>query len=113
MDFGANCADFGRKKLTIWQKMQIYLLEQLGFPVPSYVHIPLLLDGQGRRLAKRDKDLDLSALARRFSPQEILGMLAFAVGLLDENRPATLEELTRCFAWKKVKRQDVRLPYET
>ena len=25
MDFGANCADFGRKKLTIWQKMQIYL----------------------------------------------------------------------------------------
>ena len=25
MDFGANCADLGRKKLTIWQKMQIYL----------------------------------------------------------------------------------------
>ena len=35
---------------------QIYLLRTLGYPVPEYVHIPLLMDAQGRRLAKRDHD---------------------------------------------------------
>ena len=44
---------------------QIYLLRELGYPAPRYCHIPLLTDAQGRRLAKRDRDLDLSALSRR------------------------------------------------
>ena len=35
---------------------QIYLLRELGYPVPRYYHIPLLTDAQGRRLAKRDRD---------------------------------------------------------
>ena len=65
----------------------------MNCPQPAYVHIPLLVDAQGRRLAKRDKDLDLTALAQRFTPADILGMLAFSAGLLEEVRPVTLEEL--------------------
>ena len=57
---------------------QIYLLRELGYPVPRYYHIPLLTDAQGRRLAKRDRDLDLSALSRRYTPQRLLGMLWMA-----------------------------------
>ncbi len=89
---------------------QIYLQHLLGAETPRYAHIPLLTDAQGRRLAKRDRDLDLSALAKRFTPAEILGTLAFAAGLLEENRPATLHELLPLFDWGKVKRDDLRLP---
>ena len=89
---------------------QLYLQQLLGFSAPEYFHIPLLLDHEGRRLAKRDKDLDLTALSRRFSPEDILGMLAFSAGLLDEVQPIRLEELIPLFDWQKVKRNDLRLP---
>ena len=82
----------------------------LGCDAPEYVHIPLLVDAQGRRLAKRDRDLDLTALSQRFTPAEILGMLAFSAGLLEEVRPVTLEGLIPQFDWNKVKRDDLRLP---
>ena len=89
---------------------QLYLQRLLGVDAPAYVHIPLLVDAQGRRLAKRDKDLDLTALAQRFTPAEILGMLAWSAGLLEEIRPMTLEQLIPAFDWRKVKREDLRLP---
>ncbi len=89
---------------------QLYLQRLLGYDAPEYFHIPLLVDSQGRRLAKRDKDLDLTALAKRFTPEEILGRLAFSAGLLEEIRPVTLEELIPLFDWSKVKRDDLRLP---
>ena len=89
---------------------QIYLQRLLGFETPEYAHIPLLEDAQGRRLAKRDGDTDLTALAKRFSREEILGMLACSAGLLDENRPATMDELIDTFDWKKVRTEDMRLP---
>ena len=89
---------------------QLYLQRLLGADAPAYVHIPLLVDAQGRRLAKRDKDLDLTALAQRFTPADILGMLAYSAGLLDEVRPVTLEGLIPHFAWQKVHRTDLQLP---
>ena len=89
---------------------QLYLQRLLGYPQPDYVHIPLLMDAQGRRLAKRDKDLDLSALAQRFTPEDILGFLAFSVGLLEEIRPMTLEALLPLFDWNKLSHEDWRLP---
>ena len=91
---------------------QLYLQRLLGYERPDYVHIPLLVDAQGRRLAKRDKDLDLSALSQRFTPAEILGRLAFSAGILPEIRPATLEELIPVFDWEKVKKADLRLPMD-
>lgn len=89
---------------------QIYLQKALGFPQPDYFHIPLLLDSDGRRLAKRDRDLGLDALLRWMSPGELLGMLAFSAGLLSEARPTTLEKLIPLFSWDKVRREDIRLP---
>ncbi|MBR6570798.1 MAG: tRNA glutamyl-Q(34) synthetase GluQRS [Clostridia bacterium] len=106
---GVNEVVRGRDILTATPR-QIYLLRELGYPVPEYIHIPLLMDWEGRRLAKRDKDLDLTALSRRFTPEELLGKLAFSAGLLDEERPASLEELVRVFDWASVKRGDMRLP---
>lgn len=106
---GVNEVVRGRDILSATPR-QIYLMEKLGFPVPEYIHIPLLMDAHGRRLAKRDKDLDLSALSRRFTPADILGMLAYSAGIIGENRPMTLEQLIPHFSWEKVKRGDIRLP---
>jgi len=101
----------GRDILTSTPR-QMYMLQTLGFPVPRYAHIPLLMDSEGRRLAKRDKDLSLDELSKRYTPGELLGMLAFACGVLKEWRSTTLEELTRLFDWKNVKTDDLRLPAE-
>ena len=90
---------------------QIYLQRLLGYATPAYRHIPLLMDSQGRRLAKRDKDLDLTALSKVMTPEQILGMLAFSAGVIPENRPAGLTELTKAFDWKNVKKDDIWLAY--
>ncbi len=89
---------------------QLYLQRLLGYDTPEYLHIPLLVDAHGRRLAKRDKDLDLSVLSQRFTAEDILGRLAYSAGLLEEVRPVSLEGLVRLFDWSKVKRDDLRLP---
>lgn len=91
---------------------QMHMQRTLGFQTPSYFHIPLLMDANGRRLAKRDKDLDLTALSQAMTPEQILGMLAYSAGVIPENRPASLEELTRVFDWKNVKKGDIRLAYD-
>ena len=88
---------------------QIYIQRVLGFDTPAYFHIPLLEDADGRRLAKRDGDMDLTSLSKRFSREEILGMLAYSAGIMEENRPASMDELVDSFDWKKVKKEDIRL----
>ena len=89
---------------------QMYIQRLLGYPHPAYAHSPLLEDPQGRRLAKRDGDLDLTQLSKRFTREELLGMLAFSAGILPENRPCSMEELIRVFDWKNVRKDDIRLP---
>lgn len=79
---------------------QIYLARLLGYPEPRYGHVPLLVAPDGRRLSKREHDLDLGALrARGVSAQKILGTLAAAVGLAEPGCEATAEELVPAFSW--------------
>ena len=91
---------------------QMHLQKTLGFSSPDYYHIPLLMDAHGRRLAKRDKDLDLTALSKAMTPEQILGMLAYSAGIIPENRPASLDELTKAFNWNNVRGDDIRLAYD-
>ncbi len=88
---------------------QIYLQRLLGYDTLAYLHIPLLMDGDGRRLAKRDRDMDMTALLKRFTPEEILGRLAYAAGLQQEIRPAALEALIPLYDPAKLPREDLRL----
>ena len=90
---------------------QMELLHTLGFDIPSYYHIPLLTDSEGRRLAKRDKDLDLTALSKHMSAEDILGMLAASAGIISESRPMGLEALVKVFDWENVKKTDLKLLY--
>lgn len=86
---------------------QIYLQELFSWGRPHYNHVPLLIDESGRRLSKRDGDLDLGALRERFTAPELLGRLAWAAGVLPAYTPATAEELTSVFDWSKVRREDI------
>lgn len=81
---------------------QMYLQELFGFPHPEYAHVPMLLAPDGRRLSKRDRDLDLGILRQRLSREALLGELAFAAGLIDQEVSVSLKELTREFSWKKL-----------
>ena len=82
---------------------QMYLQELLGFPHPVYGHVPMLLAPDGRRLSKRDKDLDLGVLRQQTTPESLIGNLAHAAGLIDRNIPISAEELAGEFRWEKLK----------
>ena len=88
---------------------QMYLQELLGFNHPQYGHVPMLLSADGRRLSKRDKDLDLGALRQRMTAEQLLGILAHAAGLIDKQQPVSAQELTREFCWEKLKKEDIYL----
>lgn len=88
---------------------QMYLQELFGFPHPDYAHVPMLLAPDGRRLSKRDKDLDLGVLRQRVAPEALIGTLAFAAGLIDRNMPISAKELAAEFSWEKLKGDSIYL----
>ncbi len=86
---------------------QAWLHEVLGYRPPRFFHTPLLLAPDGRRLAKRDRDLDMGALRARYGPEELTGLLAFYAGLTDRPEKVTAQELVPQFSWAKVPKNDV------
>lgn len=88
---------------------QLYLYELLGKTPPVFYHVPLLLSADGRRLSKRDKDLDMGVLRQTYTPEEILGRLAHTAGLLDRPEVLSAKELSKIFTWNKVRRESVIL----
>ena len=88
---------------------QMYLQELFGFPHPVYAHVPMLLAPDGRRLSKRDRDLDLGELRKCKTPAEITGHLAFAAGLIDQDTPASPQEIIPHFAWHKLPKNSITL----
>ena len=86
---------------------QAWLHTTLGYEPPSFCHIPLLTDASGRRLSKRDADLDLSVLREKYDPRELTGRLAVSAGLLEEYRPVRPEELIGGFSWDKIPKNDI------
>ena len=88
---------------------QMYLQELFGFPHPQYAHVPMLLAPDGRRLSKRDRDLDLGELQKRFSPEAIIGLLAHAAGLIDRPAPISVAELAKEFQWSNLRGDSIYL----
>lgn len=86
---------------------QMYLQELFGFPHPAYGHVPMLLAPDGRRLSKRDRDLDLGELRKRVSPEAVIGFLAHACGLIDRNERISAAELAKEFSWEALRRESI------
>ncbi|MFC0215660.1 tRNA glutamyl-Q(34) synthetase GluQRS [Paenibacillus chartarius] len=92
---------------------QLALFVALGLPAPQYAHVPLLLDADGSRLAKRHRALSLAELrAQGASPERIIGVLACLSGLLDRPEPVQAHELVREFSISRVPREPARLQAE-
>ena len=83
---------------------QIYLAGLLGLTPPRFGHVPLLMSPDGRRLSKRDHDLDLGAIRDRgVSPRRVIGRLAGLVGLAEQGEELSPTELLPRFSWGKVR----------
>ena len=61
---------------------QIHLQQLLGFSTPTYLHLPLVLDAQGRKLSKRDQ-------AHPVSDSDPIGGLLAAWRFLSQAEPET------------------------
>ena len=91
---------------------QLWLYEALELKAPEFYHVPLLLAPDGRRLAKRDADLDMGALRRRYTPQQLLGILAQLCGQQDTPAPVEATALAARFDWNKVPKDDITVAAE-
>lgn len=88
---------------------QMYLQSLFGFSHPEYAHVSMLLAPDGRRLSKRDKDLDLGQLQKVMRPEKLLGSLAHSAGLLPKPEAVSAKELSSVFSWDKLRREDISL----
>lgn len=66
---------------------QAYVAHELGVPEPEYVHVPLVVGPEGRRLAKRDGAVTLREMG---DPEEVLRRIAVSVGCPDAANAAQL-----------------------
>lgn len=88
---------------------QMLLQRALGLPEPAWFHIPLVLDAQGRRLAKRADDLSLSTLRQAgVDPRSIIQWVAGSAGF-DVPERLTCRELCKSFEIGRMSRQPVVL----
>lgn len=82
---------------------QIWIHKALGWPTPSYAHLPLVVGLDGRRLAKRHGDTTIRFFREQGWPAaRLIGMLAFASGLLANSAECEPKELIEDFDLARV-----------
>ena len=88
---------------------QLWLYEVLGLTPPAFYHVPMLLAPDGRRLSKREHDMNFEELRAHCKPEQVIGMLAWACGLIDRREAVSAQELVETFSWDSVRPGDIRL----
>lgn len=87
---------------------QWHLQRALGLPHPRWVHLPLVTDEHGRRLAKHADDLSLQELRERGAdPRRVVRWVARSAGVSCDDL-ATASELTPAFRLERVPQTQVR-----
>jgi glutamyl-tRNA synthetase len=82
---------------------QLALYEALGAPAPAFMHVPLLLDESGKRLAKRDGARSIGELRQSgVSADVLVGALAASVGLVPEGTRIMPAELIADFEIERI-----------
>ena len=85
---------------------QIHLQKLLGLPEPSYAHVPLVVGGDGERLAKRHGAVTLADLAHvGEKAADVRAELLASLGL-----PTDVDDAVSGFAWAKVPRSSWTIP---
>jgi glutamyl-tRNA synthetase len=84
---------------------QLLLYEALELRPPEFVHVPLVVGPDGRRLAKRHGDTRLVALRdAAVRPEALVGLLAWSCGWLPRPEPVTARDLLGAFDLKAIPR---------
>ena len=89
---------------------QIYLIQTLGGTAPGYCHSPLLVAPDGRKLSKRDGDLNMDYFREHYSPEQLTGILAKLAGIKKTNAPVRANELIESFSWEKIPKKPIVIP---
>ena len=109
---GINQVVRGRD-ILISTPRQIALLKLLGYGAPAYAHVPLLLDDEGERLAKRHQSLALRNLRQMGAdPRRITGLLGALAGCNPGGNAASPAELIPFFSLSRLDGDDIRLERE-
>lgn len=73
---------------------QLWLYKAMGLTPPSFLHVPLVVGPDGRRLAKRHGDTRISEIRRAgVSPEAVVGWLAETCGWAEPNEAVTARDL--------------------
>lgn len=89
---------------------QIMLLKSLDLPIPRYAHVPLLLDENGERLAKRHQGIALASLRRLgINPLDIVGFLGMLAGFNPYGLARSAGQLLGSFSFDKIPMNDIVL----
>ena len=73
---------------------QAYLGTLLGYDAPEYAHVPMVLNRDGARLAKRDGAVTMTDLASQgVDADAVLSMIAASLGMAAEDEPVTMAQL--------------------
>lgn len=77
---------------------QAFLAELLGHVPPIYAHVPMAVNAEGRRLAKRDGPVTLSELAAAGAePGAVLSLIAKSLNLAAPGEQASLDAMLERF----------------
>lgn len=84
----------------------IALQRALGYPTPRYAHVPTILDMKGRKLSKRDGDVELFSFRQAgYLPETLLNFVALLGWSPGGDREKfTLAELVEAFSIDRISR---------
>lgn len=87
---------------------QLAIYSAMNWPSPSWMHVPLVVGPDGKRLAKRHGDTRLAEFrAQGFKPQQILGSIAQSLSLTNSDAPLSASDLLSIakespYWWEKI-----------
>jgi glutamyl-tRNA synthetase len=85
---------------------QLLLYEALGLAPPSFIHVPLVVGPDGRRLAKRHGDTRLASIRQTgVQAEALLGLLAWSCGWMPKSVPISARELIPLFRLDTIPRE--------
>jgi glutamyl-tRNA synthetase len=90
---------------------QNLIAERLGLPVPRYAHVPLICDHNGRRLAKRERDMSLLQLrAQGVSAKQVVRWAARCAEQTLHSHQCCAQDFVGQFDPCRIPPHDVLLP---
>ncbi len=84
---------------------QIVIYEALGFKIPKFYHVPMILNNQGKKLSKRDGALDVMEYKKEgYLPEALLNFLVRLGWSHKDQEIFSMDEMVELFDPKEINR---------